>query len=202
MVKARRGYILVSIGAALALALSACRAPSDKVTSLWRTSNVTLDSLLGRLSEAPSQEAFDAARVAYNRVEFLWAYDRPLIAQRLNGPPVTEVERDCEHTQVPPSGFQVLEAGMFPSVSMPRDTILKLVSAMRAWVREGLDLKPIWSDSSLLDAARQELFMLAFTGTSDYDSPVARHSRAETHGADRGSRRGGARRLRQRPLLI
>ncbi|HKP96871.1 MAG TPA: cytochrome c peroxidase [Fibrobacteria bacterium] len=168
---------------------------------LWMLGIDSLDARLARLETAcrgggpdsQAQAAFHAARRAYKNIEFLFEYAFPRSANRLNGPPVDEVERDDEFTLIPAAGFQVLEESLFPLRRQNADEQALLVTAMRkvvADVRMAPHFEPVgtslyrrplaWTDSCVLDAIRLELYRLGSLGITGFDSPIAKASLPET----------------------
>lgn len=61
-----------------------------------------------------AREAFDAARAAFKRVEVGLEYCAPFTARAMNGPALPAVEEtEGPEAVYDPTGFQVIEEGMF-----------------------------------------------------------------------------------------
>jgi cytochrome c peroxidase len=161
--------------------------------------------LRAETSDSARQAAFIRVRSNYKAQEFLWEYGFPLSARTLNGHSADEVEQDCDHSVVPAEGLQVLEEAIFhqtspgpdgrlptyqPSADQPLagmvETMRRTVAATKGAagfepIGTGLIHRPLaWTDSSVLDAIRQQIFRIAFLGVTGFDSPVARLSLQET----------------------
>jgi cytochrome c peroxidase len=156
---------------------------SDPAGRAWREGLARLDARLAvfqRSARDPSvpadslRAAFRSARLAYKRIEFLWAAAYPREARLLDGPAVDEVEQDDEHTVVPPHGFQVLEARLHPRIL--RDSLAPEAEGMRALARDPVRAEAVWSDSALAEAARLEWLRIGSLGLTGYDSPLALQS--------------------------
>ncbi|MVM32605.1 cytochrome C peroxidase [Spirosoma sp. HMF4905] len=121
------------------------------------------------------QAAFKQSRLAYKRIEWLLEYYQPVLASRVNGPPMVEVEED-EPGQIlmMPRGLQVIEPYLFPTYdhnqkdSLTRE--LKVLLAYSARLEQGIPASKL-SDTDILDAIRQELFRLLTLGITGYDTP-------------------------------
>lgn len=207
----RRGLIL-SLLPAMALSLWNCRiGPEedrlDRRARIWNRGLDALDSSLARLEainrdgapDSALQARFREARMEYKASEALWEYAFPVSSKRLNGPSVDEVEMDCDHSVIPAEGFQVLEELLYPEVRGAPDERAVLIASMRqaiatagrAEVFEPIGTRIIhrplaWTDSSLLDAVRQEIYRLAALGITGFDSPIAKLSLMETRASLQG----------------
>lgn len=121
------------------------------------------------------QAAFKRSRLYYKRIEWLLEYFQPVLASRVNGPPVVEVE-EHEPGQVlrKPTGLQVIEPYLFPTYhsalkdSLSRETGFLLSYSGR--LEQGIPAGRI-TNLDILDAMRQELFRLLVLGITGYDSP-------------------------------
>lgn len=213
MILRKRQFWTVFLTASLAACNSPRLDKADMATTtaaFWYTSLDGLkqkaDSLERALSAGDLKQAqaiFREARLAYKRAEFLWEFAYPLQAARLNHPAIEEVERDCEHTVNSPQGLQWLEAALF---SEPVDSSAKqgrnagisdsayaflqtALASVRAFLPDSnlkIETAADLTDSSLFGAMRMELFRLAFLGSTDFDSPLAKQGRRETMAALQG----------------
>lgn len=122
------------------------------------------------------REDFKACRKAYKYVEYLVAYHYPLVAQRINGPALPEVEVADFHETGEPTGFQVLEEDLYGT------DVLRRVPAMQKEIKHLLSYNRIvsgqtgrlaFTESLLYDALKLNLYTLAAKGISGFDSPVA-----------------------------
>ena len=138
---------------------------------------------VGGRSVAEVQAAFDTARLAYKRVEFLAELYNPETAKSLNGAPLPEVEEDDGLQQiVSPMGFQVVEELLFPYDPANRTDLLTQLAVLQSNVgrltRVATDNE--MTDSHVFDAMRTEVFRLTTLGITGFDSPIANHSLPET----------------------
>jgi cytochrome c peroxidase len=143
------------------------------------------DTLLFALQQktpAYWQASFRQARMAYKKLELLADYYYPSTAKAINGPPVTEVEADDLFKEIEPSGFQVMEAHLFPLV----DTTAKAELVVQARMLQSLALRLQngWqslalSDSHVFDAARLQLLRISSLGLAGADNGIAQNSIAE-----------------------
>ncbi|GAB4014106.1 cytochrome c peroxidase [Spirosoma migulaei] len=119
--------------------------------------------------------AFKRSRLAYKRIEWLLEYFQPVLASRVNGPPVVEVE-EHEPGQVlrKPTGLQVVEPYLFPTYnSTQKDSLIREIGFLLSYsgrLEQGIPAGRI-TDVDILDAIRQELFRLQVLGITGYDSP-------------------------------
>lgn len=197
-----------SIVLLLCCTLSAC-GPADRGTDAPRTTSdpraaaavaawarrldtlaVRVDSLRAAVATLPdqparAQAAFADARDAYKRVEAFTEYFLPTVADQLNGPPVPDAEEDAPEIVVPPDGFQVVEAGLFPAVA----TDPAALDTLRGEVRIVRDLVErtrryagalVATDAQIFDALRLQLARLAVLGVTGFDSPAALRGLRET----------------------
>lgn len=135
---------------------------------------------------AEMQAAFDTARLAYKRVEFLAELYNPETAKSLNGAPLPEVEEDDGLQQIiSPMGFQVVEELLFPYDPANRTELLTQLAVLQSNVgrltRVATDNE--MTDSHVFDAMRLEVFRLITLGITGFDSPIANHSLPETASA-------------------
>jgi cytochrome c peroxidase len=119
---------------------------------------------------------FKACRISYKKAECLIAYYYPLIAKRLNGPALMDVEPVDPNESVMPTGFQVMEEDLFDDAFRSRaswitrqaDHILSYIGILEA------QLKNISvGRSELYDAIRLNLCTMASLGLSGFDTPLS-----------------------------
>lgn len=165
--------------------------PLQRVKTQYLSNIAQLDSAVRHLNQlsintrpvAELQAAFDTARLAYKRVEFLAELYNPETAKSLNGAPLPEVEEDDGLQQiVSPMGFQVVEEMLFPYDPANRPELLTQLAVLQSNVgrltRVATDNE--MTDSHVFDAMRLEVFRLITLGITGFDSPIANHSLPET----------------------
>jgi cytochrome c peroxidase len=135
---------------------------------------------------------FEIARRAYKRLEWIVEATSPGSAKQLNGAALDEAE-ETDQKIISPSGFQVVEAIIFPKADVADaekliDELKRIQSATRR-MRVMLD-GIAFTDALLFDALRQELFRVITLGISGYDSPIAQRSVSEAAEALRGVEEG------------
>ncbi|MDO1451161.1 cytochrome c peroxidase [Rhodocytophaga aerolata] len=138
------------------------------------TTNSSADSI---------QAAFRKARIGYKKIEFIAEYFNPYTAKAINGAAIYEVEEDDPLQKlVPPTGFQVAEAFVFPAYDSINKKALvqeiKLIKSSLNRLRLVNETTAI-SDRHIFDAMRQQLFRIISLGISGFDSPIALHSMPE-----------------------
>jgi cytochrome c peroxidase len=155
----------------------------------------TLDSAIarpGRRARAGQQE-FRRARAAYKRIEYLAEYYVSWVARDLNGPNLSRTEYEDPDTPLPPLGFQVVEAALFPEArSEDREKTRELIANMRRSVgllrRFGADT--LSGDSYAFDAMRQEVARITTLGLAGFDASVSGNAILEAASALMGLREG------------
>lgn len=168
--------------------------PLQRVKAQYLSDIAQLDSavrhlnraVVGNRSTAGVQAAFDTARLAYKRVEFLTELYNPETAKSLNGPALPEVEEDdVLQREIRPEGFQVVEAMLFPYDPANRPALLTQLAVLKSNVgrltRVATDNE--MTDSHVFDAMRLEVFRLISLGITGFDSPFANHSLPEAAAA-------------------
>ncbi|WP_460957525.1 cytochrome-c peroxidase [Spirosoma litoris] len=129
-------------------------------------------------SDAPQdslQAAFKRSRLGYKRLEWLLEYYQPVLASRVNGPPVVEVEVDEPgEVLMMPRGLQVIEPYLFPAYDRTqKDSLaheLKILLSYSTRLEQGIPANKL-SDTDILEAIREELFRLLTLGITGYDAP-------------------------------
>ncbi|WP_040006314.1 cytochrome c peroxidase [Fibrisoma limi] len=187
-----RPIAFLILGAALLTALYFWLRPQPKPAEAVKTQfmqEITeLDSAVSQLQRAIGQRqptavvqsAFQQARLAYKRIEFLSTYYSPETTRALNGPNIPEVDDDLRVNE--PEGFQVLEELVFPVLDTAShadavhqaDLLRSNVNRLRK-ISENNEL----TDSHVFDAVRLEVFRIITLGITGFDSPVAFHSLPE-----------------------
>ena len=166
----------------------------QRVKSQYLSDIAQLDSAVRHLNRAvvtnsPAigvQAAFDTARLAYKRVEFLAELYNPETAKSLNGAPLPEVEEDDGLQQiVSPMGFQVVEERLFPYDLDNRAELLTQLAVLQSNVGRltCVATDNEMTDSHVFDAMRLEVFRIISLGITGFDSPIANHSLPEAAAA-------------------
>jgi cytochrome c peroxidase len=172
----------------------------------------SLDAALRALSALPpqpdarqAQAAFRRARAAYKRLEFLVEFDDafkaialnfyegPFWALALNGPPIPTADEDDPTNTLPPRGFQVIEAALFPQ---PALSFTEVVRQEVEQMRQTLELmrsepaETLEADRRAVDAARLEVARIATLGVAGFDATLSGDGLQESAEALRGVRDG------------
>lgn len=125
------------------------------------------------------QPAFQKARLAYKAIEILTDYYYTTTAKAINGPPVTDVESEDYTNEIAPTGFQVMEEGLFPSVdTAAQEELLVQAKALQSFsqrLQNGLASLHL-SDTHVFDALRLQLLRLVTIGLSGADNGIAQNS--------------------------
>ncbi len=179
------------------------RYPQPPIVSTLVAQTDTLVAAVNRLdtlavSGAPDlslQSAFLRTRLAYKRIEWAVEYFNPLLARRLNGPPVPEAEvdipADASPDEVPPrvlvvqpEGLQVVESLLYPSPGS-RTALSRQLSALRVSAlqcrRSFAAIDPL--EGQVFDAAKLEVFRVITLGITGFDAPLTLHSVPEADAA-------------------
>lgn len=132
--------------------------------------------------EKKIQEAFNAARLGYKKVEWAVEYFTPNPARFINGPALDELEV-AENTFFPPNGFQVIEELIYPNYPIENKTDLireiKKLNANLKQIEQHLEVVTI-SNSHIIDASKMEVNRILALGITGFDSPIAFQSIPET----------------------
>jgi cytochrome c peroxidase len=127
-----------------------------------------LESGKGREARA----AFEAARLAFKRIEYAAAYYQPSTTRALNGPPFDRVEEGDPQIAIPAEGLQVLDAFVVaaPDSSSLRDArrhAANIASLVTRLARAAAATP--FTDARVFDAARLELARVASLGLAGFD---------------------------------
>ncbi|HEX2778187.1 MAG TPA: cytochrome c peroxidase [Gemmatimonadaceae bacterium] len=160
----------------------------------------TLDASLAALATAlqrpddggaTARDAFRRARRAYKRAEMYVDYYAPWAARELNGPPLPRTEDEDPDTPIPPMGFQMVEAELFPELAADGGTAARgYVRAMRAEVAtlRGVGTDTLPGDAYVFDAMRQEIARVTTLGLAGFDVSETGDQLAEAAAALEGVR--------------
>lgn len=152
----------------------------DSFALMCRTLQAAVDS---PGEAARVQTLFLQTRLAYKRFEWAAEYFDPLAARSVNGAPVPEVE--VSGSVIEPTGLQVIEADLFPTIRKPGDHQFAVLLAACDRYRSHFTQVPIL-DWQVFDAARLEVFRVMTTGITGFDNPLTLNSSAESAAALQG----------------
>ena len=143
------------------------------------------DTLLYKLERGhPAQWklAFNKARLAYKQIEIFVDYYYPSTAKGINGPPVKEVEADDPIKEMDPSGFQVIEENLFPTIDTSAKKALieqaKIIQSLSRRLQNGFP-SLAFSDSHVFDALRLHLLRIISMNLAGGDNGIAQNSVSE-----------------------
>jgi cytochrome c peroxidase len=142
-------------------------------------------------SWAPAvREAFTRSRRAYKRVEVLVELEAGAAAQEINGAPVAMVdENDGVRTSRAPTGFQVVEAALFPTAVLSDSSNVRYqIELMQALVvrMQLLAHSTVLVESNLFDAVRLEVARVTVLGLGNADATATERGLSESADALRG----------------
>lgn len=141
-----------------------------------------------QIDERKVQQAFLKSRLLFKKFEWAAAYFTADLTNRLNGPPVQEIENadlldPSLARAIDPMGLQVIEQLVFPKY----DTAEKkeLISETRHLITNTDYLISYYSDHQLadwriLDAAKLEVFRIITLGITGFDNPLSLNSMEES----------------------
>ncbi len=137
------------------------------------------------------QSLFRKSRILFKKFEWAAAYFDGATTQRVNGPPVQEVDNadllNPAYTfAIRPSGLQVIGALLFPKYNYANKK--KLVKQLQLLVSNCNIYESYFTNHRLtawriLDAAKQEVFRILTLGITDYDNPLIQNSMEESAAA-------------------
>lgn len=138
-----------------------------------------MDSLAaGELSDTARQsalqQAFRESRTAYKRTEWAIEYFAAQTAHEMNGAPIDEFEEQ-DKIVIPATGFQVLEASLFPQVNIEDSarirsntrTMLSLLTRAQQVLKA-----QEFTDAHVFDAVWLEIARVQSLGVSGFDAPL------------------------------
>jgi cytochrome c peroxidase len=148
-----------------------------------------LAALPARPDSAVAQQAFRRARALYKRNEYLVEFDQLFWAQTLNAPPLPLPDDDDPSVVIPPRGFQVVEAEIFPRPTRDFAPVSRrYVAEMRkvlGFIRRD-STERAWTWLTPFRAARMELARLVTLGIAGFDATLSGDAMAEGAEALRG----------------
>lgn len=172
-----------------------------QVANIWRADLDSMASHVGRLDSTltvmstpasidHARAAFVDARRAFKHVEAGLEYYAASSTREMNGPALPEVEESEGPEGVfPPTGFQVIEEGLFGDDPLAeRESLVQETRTMRQILTRVQTLlqSQIVTDDRVWDAAKLEIARIVSLGITGFDSPVAGHSITETDDAIEG----------------
>lgn len=169
-----------------------------RLDSSYLAGLVELERRLSVLERTPQtadaaqlQTAFRAARDAYKRIEYRLEYSTPTAVPLLNGAPLLGVDEDDASSPLKPTGFQVIEADLFPEFvptaregirAEARNTRMAVNGLRNGWI------EPLRGRPAAFDALRQELARVTTLGLAGYDAAASRNGLREAAAALAGMR--------------
>src|SRR5262245_1948647 len=148
-----------------------------------------LDTALARADDDAVRRSFRHARSRYKRVEVFVEYYARFAVRSFNGPPLPHAEDEDPETPLPPAGFQVIEAAVFPAFSTADiGKARREIGFMRTLIdqlrRDRADT--LAGDACVFDAARQQLARVATLGIAGFDASASGDAIIESAEALRG----------------
>lgn len=180
------------------VAIVACRQtpvdPLQSTTTFWLQQVDSLESSAIVLADkiehgekaAVVQQAFQAARVPFKKMEALVGFYFDDMNESLNGPALVKTE-EYDDRKLIPSGFQVIEESVFGETEDSTALLneAKRLVALTKHLRELVQNREL-SDAMLFEALRLEILTIMSMGISGFDSPVAFQSIPEAVNALKG----------------
>ena len=122
----------------------------------------------------PLQEAFHEARKSFKRTEWAVEYFASGTARELNGPPIDEYEL-IDGVVIPATGYQVLEASLFPSVNV-RDSVsirtnIRIMGTLLTRAEKVFAVQE-FTDAHVFDALWLEVARVQTLGITGFDAPI------------------------------
>lgn len=166
------------------------RRTSEGAIAVYRSGLDALDASLVHLDAATAtgdsdaaHVAFRTARRAFKRVELFVEYNGSFLARELNGVPIARAEDEDPETPLPPVGFQVVEAELFPAIDPSHvASVRKRIGFMRRAVHSlhhaGADT--LAGDEYVFDAMRQEIARVVTLGLAGFDATITRDGITES----------------------
>ncbi len=195
--------LLLAWGRPLPRARSGSTPPAPPAASLlaagYRSGIDSLAAAVRALGDLPPgatgadrQAAFRRARECYKRVEYLLTDLLPDAEISLNGPPLPRPDETTAGVEWPPSGLQVIESALFPTVRPGAAGLIagqvRLMAPTLAALRHVRF--PAAADTRFFDAVRRELARVSALGLAGYDATVSGDGLVESAEALRGTRAG------------
>ncbi|AMW07009.1 hypothetical protein GEMMAAP_18400 [Gemmatimonas phototrophica] len=172
-----------------------------QVAAIWRAD---LDSLASRVEQldsalaamsspasiAQARAVFVDARRAFKHAELGLEYYAATSTREMNGPALPEVEEnDGPEAVFAPTGFQVIEEGLFGDEPLAeRDALVQETRTLRQILArvQTLMRTQVVTDDRVWDAIKLEIARIVSLGITGFDSPVAGLSLAEADDALEG----------------
>lgn len=141
----------------------------------------------GRVDAQRIRQVFLQSRLLFKKFEWAAEYFAADLTERLNGPPVQEIENadllDPSLARgVDPTGLQIIEELIYPKYDTARKK--ELISEVRHLITNTDYLISYFTDHQLadwriLDAAKLEIFRIISLGISGFDTPLSPNSMNE-----------------------
>lgn len=158
---------LASIKSLLLDRLKAQRHALERMDSLAAIIHITK-------AHQPLQESFHEARNSFKRTEWAVEYFASGTAHELNGPPIDEYE-PVDGVVIPATGYQVLEASLFPSVIV-RDSVsirtnIRIMGTLLTRAEKVFAAQE-FTDAHIFDALWLEVARVQTLGITGFDAPI------------------------------
>lgn len=158
---------LASIKSLLLVRLTAQRHALERMDSLAAVIQITK-------AHKPLQEAFHEARESFKRVEWAVEYFASGTARELNGPPIDEYE-PVDGVVIPATGYQVLEASLFPRVIV-RDSVsirtnIRIMGTLLTRAEKVFAAQE-FTDAHVFDALWLEVTRVQTLSITGFDAPI------------------------------
>ncbi len=140
---------------------------------------------------AKAQQLFNHARAHYKKMEAIVEFHFPGVAEAINGPALPEAE-EYDDKVVEPSGFQVVEEMLFPTIdaanyeqlAVEMDLFVSMMARLKGQIESNS-----WVAENIFEASRLELLRIMSMGITGFDSPVAFQSIQEVRAAFSGMKK-------------
>jgi cytochrome c peroxidase len=134
------------------------------------------------------QTEFLKARKFYKKIEGITEYYFPTVCKAINGPALKELEEEDDKI-IDPTGFQVVEEFVFPTVdSTAYHSLLQESRTLNGVIirLQGLLGSNTLTHSNVFEASRLQVLRIISLGISGFDSPIGQHSIQESYAALEG----------------
>lgn len=137
---------------------------------------VRFERTIANAEQSEQRAAFEAARRAYKRIEFLAEHYTPATAKGINGPALNDVEEDDPNQMViPPEGLQAIEALLYADPPATPAALQREAAVLRSNVRRlrAYAAALAVDDEHIFLAMHEEMARMISLGLSGFDTPLA-----------------------------
>lgn len=161
----------------------------EQVDSLHHAITDLKNAVEAEADAATAQQKFTAARKYWKHIEGLSEFYFGDMSEFINGPALPEIE-DNDAKLIEPTGFQVIEESLFPSINYrdDKENLLKEISILETSIPRLRQLyeTTTLTDANVFEAVRLEILRVMSLGISGFDSPIAQQSLPEAQEALNG----------------